>query len=106
MVVAIGKPRDLILQTALVNIEGPKGKRKVRVLLDGGAHHSYITDSAAAALGLKQFGTEQQHVNVFGGGVEVIYMKKVQLNLIGREGTVQISCLQLPKICGPSGKIE
>ena len=33
--------------------------------------------------------------------VEVIYMKKVQLNLIGREGTVQISCLQLPKICEP-----
>jgi hypothetical protein len=99
--VSISKPNDLILQTALVLVTGPKGVKKIRVLFDGGAHLSYITEVAAEALGLRPVGMEQQRVNVFGGGVEKLNMKKVVATLKSGEGNIDVVCLQIPKICDP-----
>ena len=41
-----------LFQTAVVEATGPKGSRKVRVLLDGGSDASYIRSSLAEELGL------------------------------------------------------
>ena len=42
---------NLVLQTFWITVAGPAVVRKCRVLLDGGAHLSYITQSLAEALG-------------------------------------------------------
>ena len=99
--VSISNPNDLILQTALIFVAGPKGTKKIRVLIDGGAHLSYVTDETAEALGLRSTGVEQQRVNVFGGGVEKLTMKKVVVTVKSRDGDVDVVCLQMPKICDP-----
>lgn len=44
-------------QTAVVEATGPKGSRKVRILLDGGSDSSYIRSSLAEELGLRVLGS-------------------------------------------------
>ena len=64
------KLTNLVLQTFWVGAIGPRGVQKCRVLLDGGAHLSYINQQSAEALGLIAKGVERQNVGVFGGDVQ------------------------------------
>ena len=51
------KPKCFI-QTALVEGQGPRGKKMLRVLLDGGSDASYIRNTVAEELGLEVIGTD------------------------------------------------
>ena len=68
---------NIILKTFWVHVEGPAGQKKLRVMLDSGAHLSYITAKAVDILGLQKTGTEKQNIGVFGGQVEERLMPKV-----------------------------
>ena len=48
---------NCFFQTALVEAEGPGGRRMIRILLDGGSDSSYIRSSVAEELGLPITGT-------------------------------------------------
>jgi len=93
---------NLVLQTFWITVSGPKGQRRFRVLLDGGAHLSYITKRAANELGLLPSGSEVHSVSVFGGAVEDKTMPKVSLKIrTHKTNDILLSCLQVNKICEP-----
>lgn len=75
------KLTNLVLQTFWVVAKGPRGVQKCRVLLDGGAHLSYINQQSAEALGLIAKGVERQNVGVFGGDVQEKIMQKMEITL-------------------------
>ena len=92
---------NLVLQTFWITVAGPAGVRKCRVLLDGGAHLSYITQSLAEALGLKTKGVEKQNIGTFGGNVQEMTMPKMEVKLKTKINPINISVLQIPEICDP-----
>ena len=49
--------KETFFQTALVNVEGPGGQKKARLLIDGGSDASYIRTSLAKELELSVTGT-------------------------------------------------
>ena len=68
---------DVILQTFTVVIIGPKGDKRIRVMLDGGAHHS---QRLVIELGLKQ-GVEHQTLSTFGRGYKEHAFNRRQVTL-------------------------
>jgi len=95
------KLTNLVLQTFWVVAKGPRGVQKCRVLLDGGAHLSYINQQSAEALGLIAKGVERQNVGVFGGDVQEKIMQKMEITLKTKTNSITINVLQLPTICDP-----
>lgn len=73
----------LVLQTFWITVNGPKGQRRVRVLLDGRrrGNLSYITHRAASQLSLVSTGSEVQSVCVFDRGVDDQTMYKIKLEI-------------------------
>ena len=91
---------NIILKTFWVHVEGPAGQKKLRVMLDSGAHLSYITAKAVDILGLQKTGTEKQNIGVFGGQVEERLMPKVlPVFRVSWKTTFSVQCLQIPTIC-------
>ncbi|UYV77268.1 hypothetical protein LAZ67_15000295, partial [Cordylochernes scorpioides] len=59
--------RNVALQTLMLNIIAPKGRKLVRAFLDSGSQHTYILKTTAEELGLKPVTKETVHHALFGG---------------------------------------
>lgn len=57
---------EVIMQTLLLNVNGPNKKQAVRTLLDGGSGRSYITSPAVKNFGLQSVGTIELAHALFG----------------------------------------
>ena len=91
-------------QTALVEATGPKGCRKVRVLLDGGSDASYIRSSLAEELGLPV--TDKGTFSCLGfqeKTEEPREYNKVQVDLKSRFGgcSVTLNMWSTEQLCSP-----
>ena len=91
-------------QTAVVEATGPKGNRKVRILLDGGSDSSYIRSSLAEELGLQVLGSGvfscvgfQQRTE------EARSYDRVEVELESRFGgsSVKLDLWSTDALCGP-----
>ena len=99
---AISNTTTTVLKTFCVTAHGPRGEKKLRILLDGGSHSSYITEDAASSLGLQSSTKKHWAVNVVGG--ETV-RRTVATAMVKRKTNktelIEISCLQMPQICQP-----
>ncbi|UYV77097.1 hypothetical protein LAZ67_14003262 [Cordylochernes scorpioides] len=59
--------RNVALQTLMLNVIAPKGRKLVRAFLDSGSQHTYILKTTAEELGLKPVTKETVHHALFGG---------------------------------------
>jgi len=60
---------QVLLQTLQVRKVGPKDSARVRLLIDTGSDHSYVSKKAAEILGLKSLGVEKLRHGLLGGQV-------------------------------------
>ena len=60
-------PTRVFLQTVSLNLQGPKGTRNIRALLDSGSECSFIDSALASDLGLKPRSHPIISLNSFGG---------------------------------------
>ncbi|UYV80611.1 hypothetical protein LAZ67_19000984 [Cordylochernes scorpioides] len=59
--------RNVALQTLMLNVIAPKGRKLVRAFFDSGSQHTYILKTTAEELGLKPVTKEIVHHALFGG---------------------------------------
>ncbi|UYV75229.1 hypothetical protein LAZ67_12002992 [Cordylochernes scorpioides] len=59
--------RNVALQTLMLNVIAPKGRKLVRAFFDSGSQHTYILKTTAEELGLKPVTKETVHHALFGG---------------------------------------
>jgi len=102
---------QVLLQTLQVRIVGPKDSARVRLLIDTGSDHSYVSKKAAEILGLNSLGIEKLRHGLIGGPVTAekpnkIY--KMQLTDLNGKNPRQYQILDEDQICAsvnfyPSG---
>jgi len=99
---AISQTTTTVLKTFCVTAHGPMGEKKVRILLDGGSHSSYITEDAATSLGLQSSTKKHWTVNVVGGETVTRTVATAMVKLkTNKTELIEISCVQMPQICQP-----
>ena len=103
--VTVGKSRaNVLLQTAhTFAYSVNKELVSVRVLLDNGNQHLYITNDLSARLGLKSIKRERFTLNTFGSeNYDKRECNVIRVKLQGKLGSdIEIQALGFPIICSP-----
>lgn len=99
------KENNVLLQTTTAIAKNEQGSKytKVKILLDSGSQHSYVTDNLESRVILKSTKTKVLHLNTFG---EKKFQKQKWdvLTLVLQEGDkkdAKVSALSFPAICSP-----
>ena len=102
----VSSDRAVLLQTAqaqVFNLEAPQHCKQVRIVLDCGSQHSYISDRVAGDLSLRQQGEQSMTIMTFGSKEEqsqICTLTKIGLVLHdGQKRPLKLYCV--PFICQP-----
>ncbi|XP_049926226.1 uncharacterized protein LOC126406100 isoform X1 [Epinephelus moara] len=93
-----GKSNTVLLQTVTAWAEGPRGKRKVRCLMDGGSQRSFVLQKQVKTLGLPVVKRETLKLHTFGSEIpatmEHSIVKLVLLNIDNKELNTEIEAVE------------
>ncbi|KAF0305916.1 Superoxide dismutase [Cu-Zn] [Amphibalanus amphitrite] len=105
MCMGVRSQQHCYVQTALVEVAGPRGVRLVRALIDGGADASFIRASLADQLGLEKVGQGTFACVGFKERVEEAHQyDQVSARLTGyQKGEAELVFWRTDKLCAPVG---
>ncbi|KAF0302408.1 hypothetical protein FJT64_025501 [Amphibalanus amphitrite] len=105
MCMGVRSQQHCYVQTALVEVAGPRGVRLVRALIDGGADASFIRASLADQLGLEKIGQGTFACVGFKERVEEAHQyDQVSARLTGyQKGEAKLVFWRTDKLCAPVG---
>lgn len=93
---------EIILQTLIVNVEGPSKKQALRILIDSGSGRSYITSAAVKNFGLEPVGSIELAHSLFGGHITNMSkhsVYKVDVSNIKNTFQKRYQLIEVDKIC-------